>query len=256
MYDLAKIINDKNKSEKLVMYWLGGVSYIIKYDKILIGLDLYLSDSCRTKKDEFKRLIPEFIKPEELELDYLIATHNHGDHFDQDSMNKLVNKNTITKLIGPGSVQKAAKDLGIDSSKLIKLNRGTSLKIGEIDFIGVVADHGKYSPDCIGVIIKISSKNIYFTSDTCYRPDFLDIVALKEKIDILVVPINGKFGNPDAKDASYITYQVDPKIVIPCHYWMFAEHGGDPGEFTCQCSRIAPKVKIIMPAIGEELVLN
>ena len=255
MYNLAeKINNKKSKPGELVLYWIGGVSYIIKYNKITIGLDLYLSDSCRNKKDEFKRIIPQFIGPEELKLDYLIATHDHGDHFDHGSIKGMVNNNTNTKLLGPDSVVKTARDLGIDSLKLIKFNRGNSIKINEINYTAVPSDHGEYSPDCIGIIIKMGGKNIYFTSDTCYRDDFLEMVDLKEKIDVLIVPINGKFGNPDAKDASKITNMVKPRMVIPCHFWMFAEHGGDPGEFKEQCSKIAPGVKMILPAIGEELI--
>jgi len=68
------------------------------------------------------------------------------------------------------------------------------------------------------------------------------------------VPINGK-GNPDPKDASYITGWVKPEKVIPSHFWMFAEHGGDPGAFMEHCRSIAPASEIIIPSIGEKIVI-
>ena len=257
MYNLTEIVSDKNiPSGELVLYWLGGASFIIKNSKIAIGLDLYLSDSCRNEKGEFKRIMPEFIEANALKLDYLIATHDHGDHFDYGAVKELINENNNTKLIGPNSVLKAAKKLGIEDLKFIKLNRGETVKIDDVIFTAVLADHGSYSPDCIGMVIKINEINIYYTSDSCYKPDLLDSLSLKDKIDILIVPINGKFGNPDARDASYITYLVNPKFVIPCHYWMFKEHGGDPGEFNTYCTDIVPDIKIMIPAIGEGLIFK
>lgn len=254
MFNLAKkIINDKSGTNDVLLYWLGGASFIIKNNKKILGLDMYLSDTCRNERDDFKRLIPAPLKPEDIELDYLIATHDHGDHFDTGSLDKFISNKTKTKLIGPSSVLKVAEKLGIDTSKVIKLDRGEDIVGDGINIRGVFADHGKDSPDCIGVIIKIKGKNIYFTSDTCYRPDLPGLVNLKENIDLLLVPINGKFGNPDAKDASYITAWVKPEIVVPCHFWLFKEHGGDPGEFVSCCSSIAPNAKIKVLSIGEKL---
>ena len=248
-----QISKDIPVNSNISLYWLGGAGYIIKAANLTIGLDIYLSDSCSNEKDDFKRLVPPPLAPEEIELDYLLATHEHGDHFDTESIDKIINKNTNTKLIGPGTVVKIAQELGIDKERLIKLDRNESIELGKMKIAGVFSDHGKHSPDAIGVIIEINQKSIYFTGDTCYRPDISQLVPIKMGIKLLIVPINGKFGNPDAKDASYIAAWVKPEIVIPCHFWMFKEHGGDPGDFVKYCREIAPLSKIIIPAIGERV---
>jgi len=254
MYDLAdRIIKDIPSENEVFLYWLGGMGYIIRSRNHTIGLDIYLSDSCRNNKGDFKRLIPPPVKPQELRLDFLIATHDHGDHFDIDSIPVLVNDKTSTLLIGPGSVIEASKKIKINETKLVKLDRNEKKSFSGITFTGVFADHGQYSKDCIGIIINISKKNIYFTSDTCFRPDLPVLVPLKDPIDVLIVPINGKFGNPDSKDASYITAWVKPKIVIPSHFWLFKEHGGDPGLFVDYCSEIAKGSRIEVLSIGEKL---
>ena len=255
MLDLAaQLIHEVIPGSKVSLYWLGGVGYIIKTNKITLGLDLYLSNSCMNKNGDFKRLIPSLMDAKDIELDYLIATHDHGDHFDVGSIQQFINDGTKTRLIGPDSVINAGKELGLAESKLVKLDRNEQIAVDGIKIRGVFADHGEYSPDAIGVIIEIEGKSIYFTGDTCYRVDFPQLVPIKDKIDLLIVPINGKFGNPDAKDASYITAWVKPQIVIPCHFWMFKEHGGDPGEFVKCCQEIAPSSKIVIPAIGEEFL--
>ena len=256
MQSLKDLILNKNLAgSQVAVYWLGGTGYIIKDKNLLVGLDLYLTDSCKNDKDDFKRLMPPLLEASDLELDYLIATHDHGDHFDLSTLKDFISHDNRTLLVGPDSVMSAAKNSGISQSRLLKLNRNEHLKLDKLELSGVFADHGEYTPDCIGIIISLSGKNIYFTSDTCYRPDLPQLVNLDRSIDLLIVPINGKYGNPDSKDASYITAWVKPKTVIPSHFWLFKEHGGDPGSFVEHCKVIAANTKIEVPAIGEELII-
>jgi len=65
------------------------------------------------------------------------------------------------------------------------LDRNKSVEINKIMLTGVLSDHGEYSPDAIGVIIDIDGKKIYFTGDTCFRPDLPQLVPIKDKIDLL-----------------------------------------------------------------------
>ncbi|MBM3712486.1 MAG: MBL fold metallo-hydrolase, partial [Actinobacteria bacterium] len=230
---------------------LGGAGFVIKDKNNIIGLDLYLSNACENALGECKKLIPSPLRPEEIKLNFLISTHDHGDHLDIGSLHKFINNKTNTKLIGPGSVIKKCKSLDINDTKLIKLDRDEIKEINDFSIKAVFSDHGNAAPDCIGVLIKTNKRNIYFTSDTCYRPDLPKLVNLKDKINVLIVPINGTYGNPDSKDASYITAWVKPQIVIPSHFWQFIEQGGNPGEFLEYCSKISPETKIVILAIGE-----
>jgi L-ascorbate 6-phosphate lactonase len=257
MEGLAQRIMKKDAgAESVSLFWLGGAGFVFKYRDLVIGLDLYLSDSCRNDNGDFKRLVPPPVNAEDLELDYLISTHEHGDHLDTGSLSRLININTTTKLIGTGTVQKESLKLGISASRIIRLDRNESITLGQIKISAVFADHGNQSPDAIGVILELGGKRIYFTGDTCFRPDLHRLVPLNGDIDMLLVPINGKYGNPDSKDASYITAWVNPRTVIPCHYWLFKEHGGDPGEFAAVCREIAPGSNIAVLAIGEEFIID
>lgn len=255
MVNLAKRIMENDTSDYVFLYWLGGAGFVIKHKNLRIGIDLYLSDACRNEKEEFKRLIPPPLDAEEIMLDYLIATHEHGDHLDVGSLKKFISDKTDTKLIGTGTVLKESRKLGIQDSRIIKLDRNEDIDQGDFKISGVFADHGNQSLDAIGALIEIGGKNIYFTSDTCYRPDIYRLVPLKKEIDLLIVPINGTYGNPDSKDASYITAWVKPKTVVPCHFWLFKEHGGNPGEFVKYCREIAPTSRIKVLAVGEEFYI-
>ena len=252
MIDISgEIKKHKIEETNIDIYWLGGASFLIRSKKKIIGIDLYLSDDCRKSNDEYKRLVPPIINPINIELDYLIATHEHADHLDISSLVKFINPDTKTVLAGPKSVMDIANNIGSQESKLRKLDRYEEIDLNGITLEAVYADHGEYSVDAIGLIIKIYDKNIYFTGDTCYRYDLPELIFLKEKVDILIVPINGNFGNPDPKDAAYITSWVNPEIVIPCHFGLFKEQGGNPGEFNEYCKEISPGTTVRILTVGE-----
>ena len=239
----------------VLLKWIGGAGFIIKTDKLTIGIDLYLSNACMDDKGAFKRLAPPLIKPDELDLDYLLSSHEHGDHLDPGSINSLISKGNSTRLICPADTKKGAERLGVDKSRIVELNRGDALDLGDFSVRAVPADHGDQSRDAVGFFLSICGKCIYFTGDTCFRTDFEEYIGLKEEIDVLLVPINGKYGNPDARDAAYFVQMLKPKLTIPCHFWLFAEHGGDPGDFIECCNRIAPESKTAVLCIGEKIIL-
>ena len=238
---------------QVAIYWLGGAGFIIKTGQSTIGVDLYLSDAVRSG-DDYKRLTLPPVAPGGLALDLLIASHEHGDHLDTGSIYELVGENTT--LIGPDSVAELALKLGIAPRNIKAFNRGDIYNNHEYTIRAVAADHGDLSPLAIGFIMNVDGINIYFTGDTCFRIDLDELIDLKESIDILLVPINPAYGNPGAKGAANIASLMGAKTVIPCHYWQFKEHGGDPGEFLKSCIRISPKSDPKILAMGERFVYN
>ena len=233
--------------------WMGGAGFIIEYDKIRFGLDLYISNHCANEKGEFKRLTPPPCEAHEISMDYLISSHEHGDHLDMGSLAKWFRANENLKLIATDSSIKEAKKL-ISENRMIALNRGGKLEITpDIWLEGVFCDHGDSSPDAIGVVLNFGKLRIYFTGDTKYRADLQKQTGVKD-IDILLVPINPAFGNPGTWGAAKITEMFAPKLtVIPCHFWLFKEHGdGDPGSFEKECEKLSPKTVCTVLASGEK----
>ena len=56
--------------------------------------------------------------------------------------------------------------------------------------------------------------------------------------------INGQFGNMNPEEAAKLARDAEAKVAIPCHFWTFAEHNGDPGKFIEACRQITPEVKV------------
>lgn len=249
MNDLA--INIKSQyiaSGKLGVYFLGQAGFVFKGDSgKLLCIDPYLSDCCN-RYFGFKRLMPYVLRPDELDLDYLLISHAHYDHFDPDSVPVLM-ANGKTVMLG-------AKDTKVECDRLNLKENINFLAVGNIyhkDDIKVTAvdcDHGADTPDAIGLLIEVSGKKIYYMGDTAYRPDWLDNELLKN-VDLLILPINGAFGNLNEEQAAKVVGALSPKLAVPCHYWNFAEHGGNPALFCEEMKKHAPDVKYIMMRQGE-----
>jgi len=248
MKDFAiRVLADSIPSDKIGVYFLGQAGFVLKTPSgKLIAIDPYLSDCCH-RYFGFKRLMPKILAPDELSFDTLIISHAHYDHFDPDSVPVLMNGNC--SLIG-------AKDTAAECERLNLTERVTYLGIGETaegaecTVKGLPCDHGELAPDALGLLITVGGKRIYYMGDTAYRPDLLENPELRD-IDLLLLPINGAFGNLNEEQAALVISRLKPGMAVPCHYWNFAEHGGNPGLFQQKMAELAPDCPYTLMYQGE-----
>lgn len=253
MNDIINGIRMYTPQEKeLLICWTSGAGFIIKTTDCTLGIDLFLSDSVR-EGDTYKRLTLAPFMAEDVMLDYLIISHEHPDHLDYGSVKQLLH-NEKTRVLAPSCVISELEKLGISKEQMIKIDRGARFQCEQFGLRAVKADHGELSPQAIGVLLSLQEKNVLFTGDTCYREDYRDMIQLQEKIDVLLVPINPAYGNPGPEGAAALARDVKADVAIPCHYWLFKEHGGDPGAFLEACGKLAPKTECKILAVGESFI--
>lgn len=247
---LAQRIRDTRIAAGQVgIFWAGQAGFIIKASSgSLIGIDLYLTDYCERAYGAFKRIVPSPLEPNELELNILLSTHHHGDHLDIDAIPELLNGRTV--FAGPQSCVAKCKELGIPDSKLFAVGRGSSISFPDFTLTAVYADHGELAPDAVGFLLEFPDLTIYYSGDTAYCPDRID-KELAGPPDIMIVPINGKYGNLNPEEAARLAGRLGTRVVIPCHFWMFVEHDGDPGVFLEAIGAYAPGVTARVLAVGE-----
>jgi L-ascorbate 6-phosphate lactonase len=75
--------------------------------------------------------------------------------------------------------------------------------------------------------------------------------AMRLKPEIAILPINGEFGNLNSIDAAILTHELRAKILIPCHFWTFAFHKGDPSVLIKEFNQCAPESRLVVLAQGE-----
>ncbi|NIP42638.1 MAG: MBL fold metallo-hydrolase [candidate division Zixibacteria bacterium] len=260
MINLAKQIQETTvKPGEVAIFWLAQAGFVYKNanGKILY-VDPYLTDYVQRALPEygmgFKRIMPKLIEPKEVDADYVISTHSHQDHLDVDALPGML-LNPRIHFIGAPDCEALYKDAGVPEDRYTIIHEGETLQLDEIRLTGIYADHGELAPDALGILLEIDGIRIWQVADSAYRPEqWASLFDLG--IDILIPPINGAFGNLDGVEAAKLARDVKAKIVIPCHFWMFPIHYGDPAKFLEACQEITPDSKPLIMTQGEVFVYS
>ena len=148
------------------------------------------------------------------DADYIFITHDHYDHYDIDSIKKIMNNNT--KIIFPDSM--APKILGqIPANQLTGVIPNETYKIDDLD----VETIPSYNPNkefhprknnWVGYIITLNGERIYVAGDTDITPEIQNV-----KCDIALIPIGGTYTMTPLEAAELIN-TIQPRTVIPTHY--------------------------------------
>ena len=242
---------------KAYLFSTGQAGFIIKSSGgNLLGIDLYLTDCVERIEGHmgYHRLMPKILSPHDLMFDVIIATHPHKDHFDDDAIPILMSNENM-KLFASVECEKEVHRLNMSNERITYVRPGEQYTVKDFQLKFVNCDHGKGAPDAVGVIVVVGGKRIYFAGDTCIRPDRRDEYLAGGAIDVMVAPINGAYGNMNEKECVSFAALLSPKLTIPCHYGMFAAHGGDPDKFCHIMKAQSPQLEFRLLTQGERIEL-
>ena len=240
----------------LALFWIAQAGFVFKSPggKILY-IDPYLSNSvARLLPNEgygFKRIMGTPIEIDEVEADCVACTHFHEDHYDRDTIPVLGRDPRIHFIGAPDC--RPLLEARCASGRFHHLAcRGDGYLRGYSNK-GCLCRPRHLRPDALGYLITVGDIRVWQTGDTAYRPDrWQDL--FKAGIDILLPPINGAYGNLNGVEAARLAGEAGVKVAIPCHFWLFAEHHGDPAEFMEACKQYAPKTLPHLMTQGELFV--
>lgn len=249
------IINDG----ELGLFYLAQAGFCIRTSRNkTIIIDAYLSDACE-RLFNFKRMIPSVIEAEEMRADLFLSTHHHADHLDPDAV-PVVAGNANTFFVGAADCESFYKEVNISPDRYAILREDSEWDTDGVRIRAIYADHGDLAPEAVGFLIDVDSIKIYHTGDTAFRPQEI-LKSLKSDVDIMIVPINGQYGNMTAAEACKLAGLIMPKVLIPCHFWMFLEHVsengmGDPATFVREGSKLPSSINPMVMAPGEFFIYH
>jgi len=144
--------------------------------------------------------------------DYIFVTHKHSDHFDEESVKKIVSNKT--KIY---STKEVAEFYPNTTFQIVKV--GDKVKAGEIAVEIVKAIHG-YTPllkgpkevkDATGLILNLEKKRIYHTGDTiCFKNEI--------KCDVILLPFNNHGVCMSPFESALFANETGATLTIPIHY--------------------------------------
>lgn len=169
--------------------------------------------SIRIKLDKVLYFDPFKIENASYDADIIFITHEHYDHFDIESINKIKNDNTI--IVCPKAMEEEINQL--EFKEYYYLNPNDSIIIDNININAISAYnidkpfHPKNN-NWLGYTITYNDITYYIAGDTDKTNE-----AENVKCDIALIPIGGHF-TMDVSEAYELVSIIKPKIVIPIHY--------------------------------------
>ncbi|WP_432710534.1 MBL fold metallo-hydrolase [Pedobacter sp.] len=241
--------------DEAAIWWLGQAGYIIRAAGITVALDPYLSDAAAASAPEFKRLYPPPLAAAALQADIYIVTHDHLDHLDPETVETFRFKRQ-TRFVAPRLAARKLLALGIDPECLVVVNPGECWQAADTEISGIFAlPTGSDVLDTTGYLLRFSNgRSVYHTSDTQFHP--LVLAAAPNNPELMLVPINGKWGNPGPEQAVEFAAAVQPRYAIPNHYDMMALNVENPHSFEWFCTHHARPVSCVILEIMQPFVWN
>ena len=245
--------------EEVALFWLGQAGFLIKTPSgHSIAIDPYFSDYVMHSIPEeglgFKRLTPPPCEAGDIPFDVLLISHEHGDHFDQESIGPMM-ANGLTQVYANVTACETMKGMPLDQTRIHVLKRGEPVDLPDCRLIPVDCDHGELAPEALGFILDFGFLKLYYAGDTALTPERL-AVPLAEKPEVAILPINGAFGNLDGVQAATYAGMLGSKVCVPCHFWTFPLHHGDPQQIIDAIGDSAPGCELRLLCQGEGTLLT
>lgn len=176
-------------------------------------IEINTQSSIKLKLDKTIYFDPYKIEENKNDADIIFITHDHYDHMDPDSINKIKNANTI--VIAPRSMEDTISKIVFKNYIYLEPYNEISIEGLDIKTIPAYNISKPFHPrenDWLGYIITYNNITYYVAGDTDNTPE-----AEEVKCDIAFVPIGGHF-TMDPVEASELIKVINPKVVIPTHY--------------------------------------
>jgi L-ascorbate metabolism protein UlaG (beta-lactamase superfamily) len=247
---LADVAAARLDEMSLHVWWLGQSGFLVQWRGRHLLVDPYLSDSLTKKyagtEKPHIRMTERVIAPQKLTfVDVVTSTHNHTDHLDAETLRPILSANPKAKLVIPEANRAFVVDrLKIDPAFPTGLSIGETKAVADMTFTAVPAAHEQRDPGLVGYIVRLGPWTIYHSGDTVVVDGMLAPLRA-HAVDVALLPINGKAGNMNGVDAARLAKAIGAKLVIPCHFDMFAFNTASPDAFAAECERLGQPVRVL-----------
>lgn len=141
------------------------------------------------------------------DIQIVLITHEHGDHFHVESVKEILNNNPEVLIVTNNSVNELLKKEGIMNTKIVE--DGESFEYKGIKLNG----HGKEHVEIYKDVSRVMNTG-YFIGERLYYPGDAFFNPNKE-IEILLLPVQGPWCR--VKDSIEFALTLKPKIALPVH---------------------------------------
>jgi L-ascorbate metabolism protein UlaG (beta-lactamase superfamily) len=252
---MEKIWSTRISHGELGIFWVWQNTYIFKSPgNVLVAIDPYL-----VKNPVAKHIREPPMAPEEMQVDYVLCTHDHWDHTDPRTLSIIMRCSPKTVFLGTKECCARFLSIGIPAEKVRSLEAGVTvdlhgLKVTPLYSIppNVAASLGQTTH--YSYILDFGFVRVYnfgdSTAETVSDPMSVLSEAIKHRPEIAIFPIVGDFPGRRPEHAVSFTMLLKPKIVIPGHYGCFKDRTIDPKAFLDLISKIPDIKAVVLDSCG------
>ena len=251
--------------------WLGQAGFLIRHARHRLLIDPYLSNYLARKYAGTElphlRLMPPPIEAGAIhDLDLVLCTHRHSDHADPESLPVLARNNPECRFVFPRADLAAAIEMGLDESKLIAVNDGDTIRIGDWLELHVLAsahetlevnERGEHH--FLGYVMRLGELAVYHSGDSVVYDGLAKrLAALKPALALL--PANGRSeylrrrriaGNMTFREAADLCLAAGIPWLMPHHFGMFEFNTADPARLRAEAARLeSDRLQCIVPDVA------
>ena len=258
-------------ANSLAVFGFGQMGFGVKGPDATIYLDLCLSDYVGEQLGEWwQRAYPPPVEPEQVtNTDYYFISHEHWDHLDPATVEKVAHASPQAKFVTNGWCQTILQEMGISSDRIIVPEIGVSTQVGStsMQVTTVPAAHYDLEYDAdkghrwVGFLIEWNGVVLYHAGDTIIYPDYNDILRKLPRIDVAIMPVNGRdyyretdggaIGNLLPAEAAQLAKNHGWDVLIPGHNDLYKNNAIADSEIITALSRYAPQQKFKLMKPGE-----
>jgi L-ascorbate metabolism protein UlaG (beta-lactamase superfamily) len=195
---------------------------------------------------------------DEIEVDYIILTHGHGDHIGDAVAIAKRNDATVIATYELATYMNERKGL---KAHAMGVGGGYQFEFGRVQFTIAFHSSSIEDPDATpftyggmpaGVIIKGDGKTLYHAGDTALFSD-MKLIGEIHHPDLSLLPIGDNFTmGPD--DALLAAEWTRSKLVVPIHYNTFPVIKQDAEQFISRLHEKGINGKVLKP--GESIIVD
>ena len=257
---------------QLAMFYLGQETVLVKHAGRYVLFDPYLTDyvdqNFWTEAVPWKRRYPAPIAPEELDfIDFVLCSHDHGDHADPWSLAAIAKASPNAVFAGSPQVLKVYESCGVPAERTLLLKADEKVSLSEGLSVTVIPSAHEELHPCgdgcyaeLGFIVDCGGMRVYHAGDCCMYDGLTERIR---GVDVACLPINGRdyfrtandiIGNFDCAEAITLAAQAGAKLLVPLHYDLYDVNCVNPAHFVDCLYRIAPAQRFHLFAPGEKYI--
>ena len=226
-------------ASKISVQYLGHSCFLISTPRAKILVDPFLTGNPQAAA-----------KAEEVQCDYILLSHAHGDHYG-DAI--TIAKRTEATVV---AAYELALHAGAQGAKVHPMGcgGGKDFDFGRVQL--TIAHHtssvegpgGVVSLAApVGFLIQAEGKTIYFAGDTALTME-MQLLGSRHTIDLALLPIGDNF-TMGPEDAAEAVRMLKPAVAVPMHYNTFDLIRVDPENFVRAAAKHGGKVQVVPPGV-------